>query len=309
MTSTGQPMTSRTATNRPLRAAIALGAMVGALTFADVASADPKACVDAHATGQRESKAGHLRLATDLFTKCGSDESCPEEVRRECTEMLLAARNAIPTVIISVVDEGKRDVTNVKVFSSDELLAETLDGRAIPIDPGKHHLRVVLPWGQVLASNVVIREGEKNRMIRLETGAETASSVPPSEPAPAPKKSGPPPLGAWIATGVAGAALASGITFAMLGKSKQDELEECRPSCSRQNQGVYDNAKTLYLVGDISFGVSIVSAVVATWLFLAPRSTEQSAATTAARAPRTQRFTIGGAPTPGGGQFGVAGTF
>lgn len=41
------------------------------------AAADAKSCIRAHSTGQRESKAGHLRLASQLFTSCGSDESCP----------------------------------------------------------------------------------------------------------------------------------------------------------------------------------------------------------------------------------------
>ena len=100
------------------------------------AAADAKSCIRAHSTGQRESKAGHLRLASQLFTSCGSDESCPDQLRKECAEFLETVKKTIPTVIFSVLDEDGQDVSGAKVYSSDELLVDGLDGRAFEIDPG-----------------------------------------------------------------------------------------------------------------------------------------------------------------------------
>src|SRR6185312_3192837 len=95
-----------------------------AAAFAADASADPKACIRAHATGQRESKLGHLRQASQLFTSCGSDESCPDTLRKECAEFLEGVKRTIPTVLFSALDEDGRDVAAVKVFSTDELLVD-----------------------------------------------------------------------------------------------------------------------------------------------------------------------------------------
>src|SRR5262249_30690555 len=121
----------------------------------------------AHATGQRESKAGHLRLASQLFTSCGSDDSCPDQLRKECAEFLEDVKRTIPTVVLSALDENGHDVASAKVYSGDELLTDTLDGRALDIDPGKYHLRFVLPGGEELSTDVVVREGEKQRLIQV----------------------------------------------------------------------------------------------------------------------------------------------
>ena len=131
------------------------------------ASADTQACVTSPASGQREAKAGRLKLASELFTACGSDSSCPEQLRAECTELLVKTRTATPSIIVSVLDERGQDVSTVKVFSTDELIADGLDGRALALDPGKHRLRFLLPSGEVLSSDVLIREGEKNRLIQV----------------------------------------------------------------------------------------------------------------------------------------------
>src|SRR6185437_2334306 len=77
------------------------------------AAADPKVCIHAHATGQRESKAGHLKLASQLFTSCGSDETCPDQLRKECADFLAEVTRTIPTVVFSALDENGKDLVNV----------------------------------------------------------------------------------------------------------------------------------------------------------------------------------------------------
>ena len=78
------------------------------------AAADASTCISAHATAQRESSAGNLRLASRLFTACGSDESCPDPLRKECAELLQAVRRALPSVTFSVVDERGGDLSDVR---------------------------------------------------------------------------------------------------------------------------------------------------------------------------------------------------
>jgi hypothetical protein len=257
------------------------------LTLSSAAWADSKACITAHATGQREARAGHLRLATQLFTTCGSDENCPAQLRQECAEFLRQVEQTMPTVIFVVTGEKNEDVSAVKVFSTDDLIVDGLDGRAIRIDPGKHRLRFLLPSGEVLSSDVLIREGEKNRLIQMRVAEPTepgevadkpeakpevapAPAAPAPQPVPAPAAPQPRtiPVAFWIASGAAVAGLAVGTTFALMGKSEKSTLSDCAPYCKSDKRGTYDDLKRDYLIADVGFAVGIVSAGVATWLYV-----------------------------------------
>ena len=275
------------------------------------AAADAKSCIRAHSTGQRESKAGHLRLASQLFTSCGSDESCPDQLRKECAEFLETVKKTIPTVIFSVLDEDGKDVSGAKVYSSDELLVDGLDGRAFEIDPGKYHLRFVLLDGETLATDVVVREAEKDRLVQVK------KEKPPSiaeahgaggTTAPPPRRGlGPAP---WIAAGVAVAALGTGVTLGVLGSGKESDLNQCKPDCPGDMRSTYSSAKGLLLGADIGFGVAVVATGVATWLFVSGLAHGDQV--TPAQSSRASRG-AGPGPVisyvPGGGLVALAGAF
>lgn len=274
--------------SKAMKRPITLMTVVLGLLVCKGSMADPKSCITAHATGQREAKAGHLRLATQLFTTCGSDETCPAQLRRECAEFLTDVQQTIPTVIFTVTGEKNEDVTSVKVFSTDELLVDGLDGRAIQVDPGKHHLRFLLPTGEILNSDVLFREGEKNRQVEVKvkgdvdtdamTSEKPAAQPPPVAPAttptteplllPAPPPDSKIPLGFWIASGAALVGAGVGVTYAVFGYSEKNDLSECAPYCTGNMQGTYDNLKRDYLIADIGFGIGLVSAGVATYLLV-----------------------------------------
>jgi len=312
-----------------IRYALGSSFCVASLMASSNAMADPKACITAHASGQREAKAGHLRLATQLFTKCGSDDSCPAQLRQECAEFLQSVQQTVPTVIFSVLDEKNQDISSVKVFSTDELIADGLDGRAIQIDPGKHRLRFLLPWGDVLSSDVLVREGEKNRLIQVKIGGEDAKDIspkepdtaspqanpseeaaaPPPTPMPAPAVHRNPPLGAWIAAGTSLVSLGVGTTFAILGSSKKADIDACSPNCTAEARPAYDALKRDYLIADIGFAIGVVSAGVATWLFVSPGHHAPQAGYDSA----THRRVLWARPVafalPGGGAIAVSGGF
>lgn len=276
----------------------AIGLLAVGLLTSERASADTHACIAAHASGQREVKAGRLTLASQLFTSCGSDSSCPEQLRAECTELLEKARTATPTVILAVLDERGGDVSQVKVYSADELIADGLDGRTVALDPGKHHLRFVLPWGEVLSADVLIREGEKNRLVqvRVEPKAKQEPSPSPVAPAavPAPRVPPPPParsstpVAAWTATGVA--VVGAGIfgTFAFLGSRSKADIDECAPRCPRSLEGTRDDLERSYLVADIGLGAAVVSGIVAVVLFASHGPSDQATAS-----PSSTRLSAG----------------
>ena len=302
-----------------LRNRIAVKALAGPMVFclctafgmasAQTADADAKACIRAHSSGQRESKAGHLRLASQLFTTCGSDESCPDQLRKECAEFLETVKKTIPTVIFSVLDEAGQDVSGAKVYSGDDLLADGLDGRAVEIDPGKYHLRFVLPSGETLATDVVVREAEKDRLVQVkkEKAAPIADTSPAGVAAPERRSLGPAP---WIAAGLAVAALGTGVTLGVLGSGKESDLDQCKPNCPNDMRSTYSSARDLLLGADIGFGVAVVATGVATWLFVVGLAHGDQAAP----AQSSQASPAGGvAPVfaylPGGGLVAAAGAF
>jgi hypothetical protein len=272
------------------------------------AAADAKACIRAHSTGQRESKAGHLRLASQLFTSCGSDETCPDQLRKECAEFLESVRKTIPTVIFSVLDETGGDVSSVKVLSGDDSLAEGLDGRAMEIDPGKYHLRFVLPGGDTLSTDVVIREGEKDRLVQVKKEkplpvGDAFAPVPEKREAPR-HALGPAP---WIVAGTAVAALGAGVALGLVGNSKKSQLDQCKPDCPGDMQSTYSSAKGLFLGADIGFGVAIVAAGVATWLFVSGSGHDDHAPTAPSGLSPSVRPVV--SFVPGGGLAAVSGAF
>ena len=226
--------------------------------------ADTKACVLAHSSGQREALAGRLKKSQELFIACGVTSDCPDPVRDDCERLLAETRLAAPTVILSVLDEKGGDVTHASVYSGDELIGDGLDGRAIELDPGEHHLRFVLPDGKELRERVLIREGEKNRLLQVQLESPQEELQP--EPAlPEPRSTS--PGVAWAATGLAGAGAAVFGTFAYLGGRKKAELDSCAPTCSSSLKPVQQDAKTYYLVADIGLGAALVSGIAAIYLF------------------------------------------
>jgi hypothetical protein len=265
------------------------------------ALADIAACTQAHASGQREAKAGRLKAASELFTSCGSGEDCPDAIRAECIELYRDVERSIPTVILTAVDERGKDITDVRVYSSDQLLTEELDGRSVPLDPGKHMFRFVPARGDVVSSEILVREGEKNRLVsvRVRTGSEpTPTSGHATEPEQAEgattgtaaraAKPNSLPTGFWISAGTGAAALAGWGIFALLGHGHQSKLDECSPNCPASRHDDYDAMRRDYLIADVSLGVGVASAGVAAYYFFfhqpsSPDTNERNARGVASR--------------------------
>jgi hypothetical protein len=256
--------------------------LISLLGIPRAANADVAACVQAHASGQREAKAGHLEAASELFASCVSLDGCPDTIRAECAEFYKNTERSMPTLIFAALDERGGDLIQVRVSADDRVLTETLDGRPIALDPGEHHFKFELASGELLESDVLVHQGEKNRIVsmRAKLGSKPVEETPaPSAEATSSRRQL--PASFWIASGVSAAALVSFGTFALVGHGKQSTLNDCSPSCSANHQADYDTMRRDYLIADISLGVAVPSAGVAAWLFLRsdrPATTEQQAA-------------------------------
>lgn len=256
----------------------ALGvALAVALPPGVAAAKDPsssKRCIDSAEEGQRLRAAGRLVDAKWELRRCTAAE-CPAVVRRDCAKWVDELEEAIPTVIVRVVDGRGRDVVEGRLLLDGEPLADRIDGRAMPIDPGKHRFA----WTdgkERLEEEVVIRESERGRTLVLR-GA--------SGPAPRPPAAAEPASAPILALGLGGAGLVfatAGAIFWGVGASARDDMAStCAPrhACS---QGDVDRARSKLIVGDVLVGVGVVALAAGVYFYLK--------GDTSAPAPRTAAF-------------------
>ena len=265
------------------------------------ADADEKEqCINASDQGQQLRDDGKYRLARDAFLRC-SRSTCPAIVSHNCAQWLIDVDGRSPTIVIAAKDENGNDLVDVKVTSDGTELAAKLNGMPLPIDPGEHAMHYETAGFPPIDDHVVIRTGEKNRVLKvrfaLEKLAEQPAPAAPTTP-PAPEPSRGVPLATWVFGGVAVAAFASEAYFGITGVSQYNGDTgdgKCAPHCG---QSEVSSVQTKFLAADVSLGVGLVSAGLATYFFLRPRESKPAADTA-----------IDFAPHAGGGVATVSGHF
>jgi hypothetical protein len=277
----------------------ALLAMALATTAADARAGDEKeTCVRAVEHAQVVRLDGKLREAREGFVTCARTV-CPEAIRQDCTRWVAEVDASLPSVVFEAVWADGRDVTRMTVLLDGQALAGAERGRAVSLDPGEHAFRFEVAGAAPIDMRSVIREGEKNRILRV-TFTPTASleATAPAGPPPAPAlapvpattppsaiapsglwqplshddtgpmltRKGPVPLGALVLGGVA---LASFGGFVYLGLSGTGRLDSMRDSCGHTcSPSDVTSARDQILVGDILAYVSLAAAGVAAFLTL-----------------------------------------
>lgn len=231
------------------------------LSASRTARADATSCSSAHEVGQKAEHDGRLRKALEQFTACAADDACPDVIRKDCMALRDEVTQALPTVTFAIAD-GEKEITSVRIFVDDELLTTKVDGLAVPIDPGRHRLKLVLPQGRAIASEVLLHEGEKNRLISVQTSkpAPVASEAAVAEARSSRRESSPV---LWAVAGIGVSALAVGTTFALLGRAEEQAVADCAPNCAPVMRTNLDRAHRDYLIANIGFGVAGAAAATA----------------------------------------------
>lgn len=253
-----------------VRVAVAVAAWT--LALPGHARADEKSeCIDAHKHAQELRQAGQLRAARAALMTCAAD-ACPALVKRDCAQWVQDVGAAVPSVVVEARDEQGRETTNVEVLVDGDRVADHLDGRAIEVDPGEHLFQFRSRTGVVLDQRAVVREGEHMRRLVADFERHPPPPAPVAAPIARPPMAPEPSRGSvlpWVLGGVSVIGVAGFATFAILGKSKQGELEDCKPTCSLDEVGVM---RTRYLVADIALGTAIVAGGLALYFAVSSRS-------------------------------------
>ena len=234
------------------------------LLMPGLARADVAECVAAHSRGQSERNAGRLQSAKTDFVACAKP-GCPAAIQTECVALLAELEAYIATVVFAAVDENGNDVTDVVVKVDDQQVLDKLTGLSTTLDPGSHAVTYVWPDGFEQKQTVVVAQGEKNRRVELRREKKVDAPPPPPPPPKTVPSSKGAPVAAYVLGGVGVLALGSFVTFAVLGKSAQSEMDDCKPYCA---QSQADKMRMHYLVADISLGVSLVSLGASGYLFV-----------------------------------------
>jgi hypothetical protein len=189
-------------------------------------------------------------------------------------------------------------------------IAESLDGKEIEVEAGRH---VFLFEHSELGSvkvTVVIRVGEKSRTVVGVFEPKESAPAPVPTPDKTPKtttieESGPILWPTYVAGGLALAGLGVFIGFGAKGASTRSDLMSesgCAPFCKDDD---LSGMRRDFLIADIGLGIAVVSTA-ATVLTFALRPTEKRVVPVAGLRLNSDRARSG---SPAGGVLGVRGAF
>lgn len=223
-------------------------------------------CVDASERGQHARRATKLLEARSLFVACAA-ASCPGAVRSACSEWLSAVEASIPSIVVGVEADGA-DLASARVLLDDAPVAQ---GTAVAVDPGAHRIKAAADGFTPTTLDVVAREGELRRAVRVKlspTPASPTAAAPnahdsgehdraeraPSPPEP-PSAWGP-PLAGVIAFGVAVVAGGVGVIYGVRTLGARDDFDANPTTATRD--AFYDNR----LVANVGFFTAGAAAIV-----------------------------------------------
>jgi hypothetical protein len=280
-------MSQATPVARALRTGLVTLILGGALfSTSPVRAADPSVsdCLMAAETSLKLRAEHKLRLTRTQLLVCSSS-SCPGEVRQECMRRIDEVNAASPTIVLAVKDRAGRDLSTVRVSVDGQVVAERLDGSALPIDPGPHEFTFEASGVPPVTDTVILHEGEKDRRetVTLAVGTPAPASADGSDGALGADGSRPGTAGAGktqrvvglVAGAVGVAGLAAGGVFGVLASSSWKTAQrECPDHTGCSSQAMTDRSHavtdaTVATVGFIAGGVLLASGL--TLYLSAPR--------------------------------------
>jgi hypothetical protein len=224
------------------------------------ASSPSKAeCLEANDQAQDLRRAGKLIEARAKLAVCVAT-TCPGAVRQDCSRWLGEVNEAIPSLVFEASNSAGNDVAAVRVTMDGKPFAEKLDGSALQVDPGKHLFTFDDAGGHAHVEKTVdVREGVKDRHVSVVLGARLGTDTPADAEA-HPHLAGPDhpsstPTSAYVALGLAGAAVIAGSVFTGVYVAADSH-------CPNQKCPSGNAAPVAQWGVGISFGVAAVAAVV-----------------------------------------------
>ncbi len=229
---------------------------------------DASACLKSSETAQSLENTGKLLEASASFAECAQAQ-CPGVVVADCSSALERLKARIPSLSLRVQDTAQQDILGAKVLLDGSFVSGALKGALIPLNPGKHSLKITAEGFAVDTRDVLVTTGEQARVIAVvlkRTGEEGSSST------------GGPGAGPWIVMGIGGAALGVGAVLyatapALPAGCSGGSVFGGAGSCVKAADGVaaqkHDNAVTFGL--QWMAGGALVAGGGLVWYLVAPK--------------------------------------
>jgi hypothetical protein len=239
---------------------------------------DKRECVVASEEAQLRRINRQLRGARDQLLICARD-ICPPLVKHDCDQWLAEVDASMPTIVISALDAQGHDVGDVSVRVDDQPFLEKLDGNATPIDPGEHTLRLQHSGDPPILERVIVREGEKNRVVpvHLQPPVPVVDVAPPVLAPQSPERTGEQPpsrtmsIVAYSLLGAGAVAIGTGLYFEVTQANEFSTLEHgCSVTISCHQSDV-NTIATDRIYGGVSLATGIAAAGAGTVLLLMQR--------------------------------------
>jgi hypothetical protein len=243
-------------------------------------------CAAANEGAQDLRRAGRLREARTQLALCTAT-SCPGPIREDCAQRLKEVEAALPTVIFEAKNAGGHDLSAVRVTMDGEPLLDKLEGTPVVLDPGEHRFVFQSEGLRNAEETVVLREGERDRRVRIVLQSPTRPSQESAATAPAEENHTQGALG--ISLGAAGiAGLIVGTIFGFVAKSTYDDAvqNQCGGDPTRCSAQGAQDGRTAHSQATVStaafIGGGALLAGGALLFFTAPKSGDVSVSPAAA---------------------------
>lgn len=277
---------------RSLRLAL-LGCALAAATTASAVHADEqKACIAASEKAQQLKNAGKLSEAREQLVICNR-EACPKLVQQDCSEWMRELLSSLPSIVPGARDKRGRDIVDVRVSVDGKVVTETLDGKPIALDPGVHRFRFETKNAPAIDEQVVVRQGEKNRILTVTFATPEDKNASGGPPHPREETSKGPPIAAYA---FAGAGLVVGTVALVIDLGANSDArnlrETCAPNCRQED---VDDIDSRYTLAGVTAGIG--GALFLTGVILFVVHLTEPTTRTSARSPTWI------SPRPGGAAF------
>ena len=186
---------------------------------------------------------------------------CPDFVRPDCSRWLSEVDAQMPTIVVAAKDADGNDTTDVAVTVDGNRVADLLDGRPIPMDPGAHNVRFEHAGVAPIERRIVIQQGIKNRPIEVSFQVGGPEPQPPSYPAGPEQVNGPNYTLLVLGSVFAGLSIPAFVSFAVFGLKGKAEADDLNNGCGNTEAGcpagLVDDAENKLVIADVSLGVGI----------------------------------------------------
>jgi hypothetical protein len=221
------------------------------------AEAQKRSCIAAHVRAQELNNEDRLTDALAHAIACGQ-EACPGAVRAACTTLAQNISASIPSVIVETrLADGTAASARDLVVDAKPIPAADAE-KPIELDPGNHVLSATIA-GRRVEKRVFVPSGKKRQLVTLSLPAAPTSTATPARDEPRAVPGAVYGLGAVAVLG-----FASFTYFGLSGRSKQDDLEDCKPSC---DPGQREPIERDYLIADLSLLVGVAALGAGAWIY------------------------------------------